>query len=116
MDNNRYSVQDALAVIHVDDSEGCESSSDEDLEDPDYTPKDMENDESSESSDSDCSESGDLDEVPQTKINPGQQNTTTQDNHKSPPPPPKRVCVGVPGDVHVDQVAHWPVKCNKHGH
>ena len=67
MDKKRYSVQDALAVIQGDNSE---SSSDEDLED--YTPsnEDMENDESSESSD--------LDEVPQPKMNPGQQNTTTQ--------------------------------------
>ena len=40
----------------------------------------MENDESSESNDSDCGKSGDLDEVPQPKMNPGQQNTTTQDN------------------------------------
>lgn len=82
MDKKRYSVQDALTFIQGDDSdfEGCESSSDDDLEDPDYTPsnKDMENDKSSESSDSDCSQSGDLDEVPQPKMNPGQQNTTTQ--------------------------------------
>lgn len=84
MDNKKwYGVQDALAVIQGDDSEfeGCEGSSDEDHEDPDYTPsnKDMENDESSESGDSDCSESGDLDEVPQPKMNPGQQNTTAQE-------------------------------------
>ncbi|XP_049906805.1 piggyBac transposable element-derived protein 3-like [Epinephelus moara] len=83
MDKKRYSVQDALTFIQGDDSdfERCESSSDDDYEDPDYTPsnKDMENDKSSESSDSDCSESDDLDEVPQPKMNPGQQNTTTQD-------------------------------------
>lgn len=66
--------------IQGDDSQECESSSDEDLEDLDYTPsnKDMENDESSDSNDSDCGKSGDLDEVPQPKMNPGQQNTTTQ--------------------------------------
>ncbi|XP_036412767.1 piggyBac transposable element-derived protein 3-like [Colossoma macropomum] len=32
-----------------------------------------------------------------------------------PPPPPKRVRVGVPDDVRIDQVAHWPVKCDKRG-
>lgn len=36
-------------------------------------------------------------------------------NATSPPPPPKRVRVGVPDDVRVDQVAHWPVKCDKRG-
>ncbi|KAK1790700.1 hypothetical protein P4O66_014561, partial [Electrophorus voltai] len=47
---NRYSVQDALNIITGDDSEfeGCQVISDQDPEDPDYTPssKDMENDES----------------------------------------------------------------------
>uniref|UniRef100_A0A3B4WCX6 PiggyBac transposable element-derived protein 3-like n=1 Tax=Seriola lalandi dorsalis TaxID=1841481 RepID=A0A3B4WCX6_SERLL len=33
----------------------------------------------------------------------------------SPPAPPKRVRVGVPDDVRLDQVAHWPVKCAKRG-
>ncbi|XP_057677371.1 piggyBac transposable element-derived protein 2-like [Corythoichthys intestinalis] len=33
----------------------------------------------------------------------------------SPPPPPKRVRVGVPDDVRSDQVAHWPLKCEKRG-
>ena len=79
---NRYSVQDALQIITGDDSDfdGCESSSDEDPEDPDYTPsnKEMENDESSGSSDSDTSESNDLDEVPQPDLDPGQQNTSAQ--------------------------------------
>lgn len=77
----QYSIQDALAVIQGDDSdfEGCESGS-EDPEDPDYNPsnKDMENDESSDSADSDCCEPSDLEEVPQPKVNPRQQNTTAR--------------------------------------
>ncbi|KAL3978619.1 hypothetical protein ACER0C_019681 [Sarotherodon galilaeus] len=36
-------------------------------------------------------------------------------NISSPPPPPKRVRVGVPEDVRTDEVAHWPVKCEKRG-
>ncbi|XP_029981810.1 piggyBac transposable element-derived protein 3-like [Sphaeramia orbicularis] len=36
-------------------------------------------------------------------------NTTPQ------PATPKRVRVRVPDDVHLDQVAHWPVKCAKRG-
>ena len=39
----------------------------------------MENDESSESGDLDCSESADLDEISQPKMNTGQQNTTAQE-------------------------------------
>lgn len=34
-------------------------------------------------------------------------------NATSPPPPPKRVPVEIPNDVRMDQVAHWPVKCDK---
>lgn len=51
-----------------------EESSDEDAEDPDYIPSIIDiidNDESK--------EFGDLDEVPQPKINPEQQNTTVQE-------------------------------------
>lgn len=33
-------------------------------------------------------------------------------NGTCPPLTPKRVCVGVPDDVRMDQVAHWPVKCD----
>lgn len=64
----KYSVQDALEFITAEDSEyeGCESSSDEDSEDPNYIPhKDVESDESSESSDSDSCDSSDLETEPQ---------------------------------------------------
>lgn len=58
----QHSVQVALAAIHGDDRkfQGWEGSVDEDAEDPDCIPnnKDMENDESSESGDSDWSQSG----------------------------------------------------------
>lgn len=63
----KYSVQDALEFITAEDSEyeGCESSSDEDSEDPNYIPhKDVESDESSESSDSDSCDSSDLETEP----------------------------------------------------
>lgn len=80
--NKRYTLQNALAIMLGDDSEfeGCDNSSDEDPDDPNYTPnnKDMENDESSESDDSESSESNDLDEVPQPNMDPEQQNTTVQ--------------------------------------
>ncbi|KAL6455893.1 hypothetical protein MHYP_G00357440 [Metynnis hypsauchen] len=69
---NRHSLQDALKIITGDDSEfdGCEDSSDEDPEDPNYTPsnKDMESDESSGSDDLDSSESKDLDNLLQQEI------------------------------------------------
>lgn len=80
----KYSLQDALAVIQGSDSEseGCEDSSDDDPEDPDiYSTKDLWDDESSESGDSDLAESPDLDEAPQPSITPGQ---------KSPSPNEKR--------------------------
>uniref|UniRef100_A0A3P9CGN5 PiggyBac transposable element-derived protein domain-containing protein n=1 Tax=Maylandia zebra TaxID=106582 RepID=A0A3P9CGN5_9CICH len=63
----KYSVQDALEFITAEDSEyeGCESTSDEDSEDPNYIPhKDVESDESSESSDSDSCDSSDLETEP----------------------------------------------------
>ncbi|XP_019744453.1 piggyBac transposable element-derived protein 2-like [Hippocampus comes] len=39
----------------------------------------------------------------------------TSSSPSPPPPPPKRVRLGVPDDVRSDQVAHWPVKCDKRG-
>uniref|UniRef100_A0AAZ1XVK0 PiggyBac transposable element-derived protein domain-containing protein n=1 Tax=Oreochromis aureus TaxID=47969 RepID=A0AAZ1XVK0_OREAU len=66
-EKKKYSVQDALEFITAEDSEyeGCESSSDEDSEDPNYIPhKDVESDESSESSDSDSCGSSDLETEP----------------------------------------------------
>lgn len=64
--------------------EGCDDSSDEDPEDPNYTPnnKDMEIDESSEGGHSDRSESSDLDEVPHPNMNPGQQTQQSKDKNK----------------------------------
>uniref|UniRef100_A0A4W4FR38 PiggyBac transposable element-derived protein domain-containing protein n=1 Tax=Electrophorus electricus TaxID=8005 RepID=A0A4W4FR38_ELEEL len=70
---NRYSVQDALNIITGDDSEfeGCQVISDQDPEDPDYTPssKDMENDESN--------------DVPQPDMSHRQQSTSIQGKQKS---------------------------------
>ncbi|XP_034542073.1 piggyBac transposable element-derived protein 3-like [Notolabrus celidotus] len=81
----QYSLQDALKIITGDDSdfEGCEDSSDEDPDDPDYTPnkKEIETEESSCSSDSDSGESSDLDEQ-QPSVNPRQQATTVQRKEK----------------------------------
>uniref|UniRef100_A0A8C4NZ77 PiggyBac transposable element-derived protein domain-containing protein n=1 Tax=Dicentrarchus labrax TaxID=13489 RepID=A0A8C4NZ77_DICLA len=78
--NEGYTLQDALEIILGDEIEfeGCEDNSDEDLDDPNYTPnnEDMESDESSDCGDSNNSEPNDLDEVPQP--NPGQVNTTVQ--------------------------------------
>ncbi|XP_039545881.1 piggyBac transposable element-derived protein 3-like [Pimephales promelas] len=70
-------LQNVLKIIQGDDSEyeGCDSDSDEDIDDPDYTPtrKDMENDESS-GSDSESGSSDLEDAQPHT----GRQNTTSQ--------------------------------------
>lgn len=78
----QFDVQNVLKIIQGDDSEyeGCDSDSEEDIDDPDYTPakKDMEDDESS-GSDSDISGSSDLDlEAARPNTNSGEQNTTSQ--------------------------------------
>ncbi len=77
----QFDVQN-VQIIQGDDSEyeGCDSDSEEDIDDPDYTPakKDMEDDESS-GSDSDISGSSDLDlEAARPNTNSGEQNTTSQ--------------------------------------
>ncbi len=78
----QFDVQNVLKIIQGDDSEyeGCDSDSEEDIDDTDYTPakKDMEDDESS-GSDSDISGSSDLDlEAARPNTNSGEQNTTSQ--------------------------------------
>lgn len=82
----RYSPQDAMGITLGDDGEfeGCDNSSDEDPEDPNYTPnnKDTGIDESGEGGDSDRSESSDLDEVPHPNMNPGQQTQLSKDKNK----------------------------------
>lgn len=81
-----YSLQDAMGITLGDDGEfeRCDDGSDEDPEDPNYTPnnKDMGIDESSEGGDSDRSESSDLDEVPHPNMNPGQQTQLSKDKNK----------------------------------
>lgn len=61
----QYNIQDALKITGTDgEFEGCEDSSCEDPQDPDYTSssKDMESD------DLDSSESTDFDDVPQPPL------------------------------------------------
>lgn len=60
---------------------GCDSDSDEDIDDPEYTPskKDIEDDESS-GSDSDISRSSDLDLEARPNIKSGKQNLSSQGN------------------------------------